>query len=274
MKPGESYHLYTRQKHESFDEYSIPEIQTTSLNKILLDCKVFSNNMNAINFMSSLPTPPDESATIRAINELTELELLDENENLTSLGKVLAEFQLEPKLSKAMVNAVVFKCVTPIVDIVTLFSAETEFFVSGLMDKQEVKHTKQSYSRSSDHLAMMRLFEKWLEYKDDNNATGLRFFCEKANIVPHKMNTVQSESKCHYELILLLFNLILELRNIHFDYLYNGLLQVFPISDDMSDSDEMVKGVLFSGVGSVLQHRTWDIVKQRLKNNVNVFLTR
>lgn len=42
----------------------------------------------------------------------------------------------------------------------------------------------------------------------------------------------------------------------------------------MSDNDEMIKGVLFSGVGNVLQHRTWDLVKQRLKKNVNVFLTR
>lgn len=68
--------------------------------------------------------------------------------------------------------------------------------------------------------------------------------------------------------------LVLELRGIHFDYLYKGLLNVLPISDDMSDNDELVKGVLFSGVGNVLHHRNWDIVKQRLKNNVNVLLTR
>lgn len=74
----------------------------------------------------------------------------------------------------------------------------------------------------------------------------------------------------------IIFHLFLvpELRKIHFDYLYNELLNVCPIADNMSDNDEMVKGVLFSGVGTVLQHRNWDIVNKRFKNNVNVLLTR
>lgn len=193
VKPGESFHLYTKAKYDSLEEYSLPEIQTTSLNKIVLDCKVFTNNMNALKFMSSLPTPPDESATLRAVNELTELELLDSDENLTPLGKTVAEFQLEPKLSKAMINAVIFKCTTPIVDIITLFSSETEFFVSGLLDKGEVKETKETFCKTSDHLAMMRLFEKWLEYKDNDDSYGMRSFCNEVNIVPHKMNIVESK---------------------------------------------------------------------------------
>lgn len=149
--------------------------------------------MNALEFMNSLPTPPDENATIRAVNELTHLELLDANENLTSLGKTVAKFQLEPKLSKALINGVIFKCVTPIVDIITLFSAETEFFVSGLLDKEEVKQTKQSFCKTSDHLAMMRLFEKWLEYKESNDSYKMSSFCKELNVVPHKMNTVESK---------------------------------------------------------------------------------
>lgn len=149
--------------------------------------------MNALDFMSSLPTPPDQNATIRAVNELTELELLDSKENLTPLGKTVADFQLEPKLSKAMINAVIFKCVTPIIDIITLFSAETEFFVSGLIDKEGVKQTKQSFCKTSDHLAMMRLFEKWLEYKENDDSYGMRSFCNDVNIVQHKMNTLESK---------------------------------------------------------------------------------
>lgn len=193
VKPGESFHLYTKEKYDSFEDYSVPEIQTTSLNKIVLDCKVFSNNMNSLEFMSSLPTPPDENATIRAVTELTDLELLDANENLTTLGKTVAQFQLEPKLSKALINAVIFKCVTPIVDIITLFSAESEFFVSGLVNKEEVKRTKQSFCRTSDHLAMMRLFEKWLDYKENDDSRAVSSFCREVNIVPHKMNTLESK---------------------------------------------------------------------------------
>lgn len=47
-----------------------------------------------------------------------------------------------------------------------------------------------------------------------------------------------------------------------------------PVSDDFSDNDELVKAVLYSGTGTVLEHRNWDIVKNRLKTNVNVLVTR
>lgn len=57
------------------------------------------------------------------------------------------------------------------------------------------------------------------------------------------------------------------------DYLRKGLCDVLPISNDLSDNTELVKGVVLSGVGSVLQHRTWDIVKGRLKKT-NVFVTK
>lgn len=74
-------------------------------------------------------------------------------------------------------------------------------------------------------------------------------------------------------LLCLSLSLFLELRDIHFDYLHHGLKEVLAVSDDFSDSDEIVKGVLLSGVGTVLKHRTWDIVKGRLKKT-NVLLTR
>ncbi|CAH2001439.1 unnamed protein product [Acanthoscelides obtectus] len=256
VQPGESYHMYTKEKYKEFEDYSMPEIMRTSLTKIVLDSKVCSNNMNALEFMVKLPTPPEENATLRAVEDLKDLELLDENENLTSLGKTLAEFQLEPSFSKAMVNAVIFKCVTPVVDIVTLFSSETELFSSGLMNKENIKATKSDFCSSSDHLAMMRIFEKFLEFSDANNETGLRMFCKRLNLVPHRMKTIE------------------KLRKIHFDYLFNGLYDVMPIADDYSDNDELVKAVILSGIGNILQHRNWDIVKNRLKQNVNVLLTR
>ncbi|VEN38426.1 unnamed protein product [Callosobruchus maculatus] len=256
VQPGESYHMYTSEKYREFEEYSIPEIMRTSLTKIVLDSKVYSNNVNALDFMKRLPTPPEENATLRAVEDLKDLELLDENENLTSLGKTLAEFQLEPCFSKAMVNAVIFKCVTPVVDIVTLFSSETELFASGLTNKENIKTTKSDFCSSSDHLAMMRIFEKFLEYFDAGDETGARRFCNRFNLVPHRMKLME------------------KLRKIHFGYIANGLHDVMPLSDDYSDNDELVKAVIFSGVGNILQHRDWDIVKHRLKKNVNVLLTR
>ncbi|XP_017778938.1 PREDICTED: ATP-dependent RNA helicase DHX36-like [Nicrophorus vespilloides] len=255
VKPGESFHLYPKSKYNEFIDYSLPEILRTSLTKIVLDGKVFSNNMIATEFLSELLSPPEESAVLKAVDELKELELLDDNECLTPLGRVLSDFQLEPNLGKALVNSVIFKCVTPIVDVVTLYSAESELFTTGMVDKTSVNKCKREFSKTSDHWAMLAIFEKWLEYMEDGDQYLAKRFCNLNNLVEYKLFTIE------------------KLRQLHFDYLRKGLYNSLAIADDNSDNNELVKGVLLSGVGTVLQHRNFDVVKGRMKKT-NILLTR
>ncbi|XP_050296944.1 ATP-dependent RNA helicase DHX30-like isoform X2 [Anthonomus grandis grandis] len=255
--PGEAVRLYSRKKYEELEDYTVPEILNSSLTKIVLDSKVYSSNMNACEFMETLITPPERTAVEKAVEELKELELLDEQERLTPLGRTLVDFQLEPRLAKAMVNGVIFRCATPIVDIITLFSSDSNIFGSlGLLGKEMVKKHKSQFCNSSDHLAMMRMYEKWLELVEENGYHEAERFCDKYNLVSHKLNFIK------------------KLKDIHFEYLYKGLHQSMPVSDDYSDNDELVKAVLYSGTGTVLEHRNWDIVKNRLKTGVNVLVTR
>ncbi|XP_071053906.1 ATP-dependent DNA/RNA helicase DHX36-like [Onthophagus taurus] len=251
-QPGESFHLYPKEKCEHFEEYPLPEILRTSLTKIVLDSKVYSNNMNAIEFMSQLISPPSDDAIKLAVKELIDLELLDIDENLTTLGRALANFQLEPKLAKTMVNAMVFKCVTPIIDIVTLFSEEKELFMGGLRCKETVKKIKKAFCSSSDHLSLMKMFEKWLEYIETDEINAAQRFCLRNNLVESKLHTLQ------------------QLRDIHFEYLEKYLKNVLPISDDLSDNDELIKGVLLSGVGTLMEYSS----KVKGKKKKHVLLTR
>ncbi|KAK5649108.1 hypothetical protein RI129_004000 [Pyrocoelia pectoralis] len=252
---GECYHLYPESHYQTFLDYSIPEILRTSLTKIVLDSKVYSNNMKAVEFLEQLICPPDKAAIESAIQELKELELLDENENLTPLGRTLSNFQLHPKLGKAMVNSVVFKCVSPIIDIVTLYSDDTALFSNDLVDKQRILQNLQKQSKTSDHLAMMQLFEKWLYYIESKDFATATRMCKELGLVQPKLLTLQ------------------KLRNVHVEYLHKGLSDVLPISDDFSDDYELVKAVLLSGVGNILRRRDWDIVKGRQKKKT-ILLTR
>lgn len=193
VSTGISYHLYPKWKYEQFEKYSLPEILRVSLTKIVLDSKVYSNNMNAIEFLKQLPCPPKEDVISLAVDELISLELLDKNENLTPLGRALSDFQLEPKLSKAMVNSVIFNCVTPIVDIITLFSANVEFFTSYLMDKEEIKNIKKESCDDSDHLSVAILFEKWLNYFENRDFNLAKKFCMNNNLNFPKLLTLKSK---------------------------------------------------------------------------------
>lgn len=197
VRPGESFHLYTKQQMENFVKHPIPEILRTSLTKIVLDSKVYSNNKNAVEFLSKLPTAPSESAIEQAVRELIELNLLDENENFTALGKTLSNFQMEPRLAKAIANSVVFRCVTPIIDIITLFSEETSIFSSALADNDDIKNTKDQFSATSDHIATVKIFEKWLQYIENRDRYMADIFCFDHNLRDYKLYTLQSkQSNC------------------------------------------------------------------------------
>lgn len=193
VRPGKSYHLYPQSKYNELPKYATPEILRTSLTKVVLDSKVFSDNMDAVKFFAELPTPPETEAIMRAVEDLTDLGLLDENENLTPLGRTISEFQMEPKLAKALINAVIFKCVTPMIDIVTLFSAETELFSGALREKQSVVNYKRDFSKTSDHLSLMRIFEKWLEYVEENDRTMTRLFINANKLNEDKLLTIESK---------------------------------------------------------------------------------
>lgn len=195
VQPGESFHLYTRAKYDKFAKYSVPEILRTSLTKVVLDSKIYSQTTTALEFFNQLLCPPEEETIKRAVDELKELELLESDESLTPLGKVLANFQLEPKLSRAMVNAVAFKCVTPIVDVVSLFAEGTSLFSSSLMDKERMRKTKEKYCENSDHLALMKLFERYLEFRGAEDDWNIDMFCEENNLVKRRLRTVTSKSK-------------------------------------------------------------------------------
>lgn len=193
VQPGESFHLYTKAKYDTFIKYSIPEILRTSLTKVVLDSKIYSQNTRASEFFNQLLCPPEEETIERAVDELKELELLESDESLTPLGRVLANFQLEPRLSRAMVNAVAFKCVAPIVDVISLFSEGAELFSTGLTDKEGIRRTKEKFCKNSDHLALMRLFEDYLDVEETGQRWEIDEFCQANNLVKRRLRTIKSK---------------------------------------------------------------------------------
>lgn len=107
VQPGESYHLIPKDTYERLEEFPKPQILCTSLEKVVLDCKSYSEE-KVETFLSQLPEPPDDSAVNKAISELMKMGALDADEKLTHLGKRIATFTEHPTLAKAVVLARIF----------------------------------------------------------------------------------------------------------------------------------------------------------------------
>lgn len=106
--PGKAFRLYTKWafKNELLQD-TIPEIQRTNLSMVVLMLKSLGIN-DVLNF-DFLDKPPADTI-IRSFELLYALGALNHKGELTRLGRRMAEFPVDPMLSKAIINSENFKC--------------------------------------------------------------------------------------------------------------------------------------------------------------------
>ncbi|CAB0032554.1 unnamed protein product [Trichogramma brassicae] len=145
--PGKCYRLYTERAYR--DEMlptPVPEIQRTNLATTVLQLKTMGiNDLLHFDFMDA---PPVESL-IMALESLHSLSALDDEGLLTRLGRRMAEFPLEPNLSKMLIMSVHLKCSDEILTIVSMLSVQNVFY-------------------QGDHLTLLAVYNSWKNNKFSN----------------------------------------------------------------------------------------------------------
>lgn len=191
--PGECYHLYSKSKFNEMEKYQIPVILRVSLTKIVLDTKVYDEKTKAIDFFKELPNPPENKAVLNAVEELRDLKVLDENEQLTPLGKTIALFSMSPMLSKTLVYSYFFQCVEPILDIVTVLSLDSDFFASTSAErKSDIRGKKSYFSKDSDHVAFHKFMVEWRDVSRRHDRFSSTW-CQRNYINEYKMKLCSSK---------------------------------------------------------------------------------
>ncbi|KAK2947163.1 putative ATP-dependent RNA helicase dhx8 [Blattamonas nauphoetae] len=157
--PGKCYRLYTESayKNEMLPS-TVPEIQRANLgNSVLLLKAMGINDIDAFDFMDR---PPPQTL-LSALESLYALNALDDEGLLTRVGRKMAEFPLEPPLSKMLLMSAELGCSEEIVTITAMLSVENVFFRP--KDKQiEADGKKTQFMRpEGDHLTYLFIYEKW-----------------------------------------------------------------------------------------------------------------
>src|SRR6185437_5307200 len=118
--PGKCFRLYTEAAFKTeMLPMSVPEIQRTNLGNTVLTLKAMGvNDLLAFDFMD----PPPVQTLITALQMLYSLGALDEEGLLTRLGRKMAEFPMEPQLSKVLLTAVDLRCSEEVLTIVAMLS--------------------------------------------------------------------------------------------------------------------------------------------------------
>lgn len=163
VMPGVCYHLYPRAVYDAFAEYQQPELLRTPLHSLCLQIK--SLKLGSIGqFLSRALQPPEPLAVQHSVDLLKTLGALDEDENLTKLGKHLSLLPVEPNIGKMLIMGSIFGCLDPILTIAAGLAVRDPFIMPA--DKKELAdESRLSFSGgdSSDHIALVRAYEGWQE---------------------------------------------------------------------------------------------------------------
>lgn len=164
--PGKCYRLYTLEGFQNdMLPTTVPEIQRTNLaNTVLLLKAMGINDLINFDFMD----PPPVQTLIAAMEQLYYLGSLDEEGLLTKLGRRMAEFPLEPQLSKMLLTSVDLSASDEIITIVSMLSVQNIFYRP--RDKQAVADQKRSKFNhpDGDHLTLLNVYEMWKANKCSN----------------------------------------------------------------------------------------------------------
>jgi ATP-dependent RNA helicase DHX8/PRP22 len=98
----------------------IPEIQRTNLAHTILTLKAMGVN-DLINF--DFMDPPPAATMITALEQLYALGALDDEGLLTRIGRKMADFPLDPPLSKMLIKSVDYGCSEEALTIVAMLQA-------------------------------------------------------------------------------------------------------------------------------------------------------
>ena len=164
--PGKCYRLYTEdQFNNEMLPTTIPEIQRTNLANTVLILKAMGIN-DLINF--DFMDPPPVQTLITEMETLFNLNALDDEGLLTKLGRIMAEFPLNPQLSKMLLTSVDLSCSDEAITIVAMLSVQSVFYRP--RDKQNLADQKRAkfFQPDGDHLTMLAVYESWKEHGFSN----------------------------------------------------------------------------------------------------------
>lgn len=254
VKPGESYHLISRREYEKLDPYPKPEILKIPLEEAIIISKTLKDE-KAHDFFSGLIESPSKAAIDHGLNNLRKLNLLDDNEQLTSLGKRVSYFALQPKLSRAVILSCIFQCLDPVLSIATVFSTAMGPNVS--LDETTsanalYKDQKQLYHKTSDHIAI-------LQYYDSLQSKKQSLF-DSFNDSPRDKN-----ANAVKRLYLLHMNNLISTGMISttFDYKYTNVY---------AKNNEMIRAVLFAATNHLVKRNPYGYKKGCFVRNANDFV--
>jgi pre-mRNA-splicing factor ATP-dependent RNA helicase DHX15/PRP43 len=151
-----SFVQYTEQSfYNDLQETSYPEILRSKMSNVVLTLKKLGiDDLVHFDFMD----PPAPETLMRALEVLNYLGALDDEGDMTDLGRQMAELPLDPQLSKMLICSPEYNCSEEIVSIVAAMSVPQIFLRPRETAKAADEAKAQFVDATSDHITLLNAY--------------------------------------------------------------------------------------------------------------------
>ncbi|POS84561.1 P-loop containing nucleoside triphosphate hydrolase, partial [Erysiphe pulchra] len=173
-RPGKCFRLYTEAAFkEELIEQTYPEILRSNLANTVLELKKLGVD-DLVHF--DLMDPPAPETLMRALEELNYLACLDDDGELTTMGKLASEFPLDPALAVMLISSPEFYCSSEILSLTALLSVP-QIFVRPANARKRADEMKSLFTHpDGDHLTLLNVYHA---FKGADAQANPREWCHK-----------------------------------------------------------------------------------------------
>ena len=159
--PGKCFRLFTAWSFKNeLEENTVPEIQRTNMGNVVLQLKALGiNDLLRFDFLD----PPPAETLMRAFESLYALGALNDKGELTKLGRRMAEFPLDPLLSKTVIISEKYKCSKEVLSMVSMLSIGASVFYRPKEKAVHADTARLNFARGGggDQISLLRCYTQW-----------------------------------------------------------------------------------------------------------------
>jgi len=139
----------------------IPEIQRTNLGSVVLMLKSLGiNDLIHFDFMD----PPPAETLMRALEQLYALGSLNDKGELTKLGRRMAEFPMDPQLSKMLTASEVHGVSSEVLSIAAMLQIGASIYFRPKERALHADNARLNFHRpGGDHMTLLNVWNQWAE---------------------------------------------------------------------------------------------------------------
>ncbi|NXJ72212.1 DHX34 helicase, partial [Rostratula benghalensis] len=182
--PGVCYRLYAESDYDAFSPYPVPEIQRVALDSLVLQLKSMGlGDPRTFPFLE----PPPSSSLETALRYLQDQGALDEAEELTPIGNLLAQLPVDVVVGKMLVLGTLFGLAEPTLTVAAALSVPSPFLRPSHPNPECATARRPLESPHGDPLTLLNLFNEWVQQVKSERSGGSRKWCRRRGLEEHRL---------------------------------------------------------------------------------------